>query len=436
MSARPAAPRAVPLAGLRFADLLRPGDTVGWPQGPGEPLALTEALVAQGASLPRPTLFYGLTSSDTLRPELAAHFGFLGLNGAGTSRRVSALADIVPAHVSTVPALLRDGLLRVDVALVAARPLPDGRWTTGVVSDFTQALVRQARTVVALLNPALPALADDAAIDAAEIDVLVEAPGDVRIADMPDPEPSEVEQAVARQVAALVPDRATIELGIGTLPVAVARALLGHQGLGVHTGVVSDVLVELVERGVVTNAHKGRDAGLTVTGGLFGTGRLRAFAQRPGTVSMRSTEYTHSPIVAAALYRFHTINSAIETDLGGQLNAEVAGGRYLGAVGGLPDFVRCGNASPGGRSIIAFPSTTPDGRHSRIVASLEGRPVTTARADVDAIVTEHGVAHLRGCGLAERARRLVAIAHPAHREALERALHAHRGEPPLAGGAA
>jgi acetyl-CoA hydrolase len=268
----------------------------------------------------------------------------------------------------------------------------------------------------------------DACVDSEDIDVFVES--DDRLIDMPDPEPSAVERAVAQQVAALVPDRATVQLGVGTLPAAVARALCDHRELGVHSGVVSDALVDLVERGVVTNAHKGCDPGHTVTGGLFGTQRLRDFAERSGAVDMRSVEYTHHIAVTAALAQFHTINSAIEIDLSGQANAEIAADRYLGAVGGQVDFVRGGVASPGGRSIIALPSTTPDGRHSRIVASLDARPVTTARSDVDVIVTEHGAAHLRGCPLRERARRLIAIAHPDHRDQLLRAMHESRADVP------
>ena len=418
----------ISLAGLRFADYLGPHDVIGWPQGPGEPLALTEALVAQREELEKPTLFFGLSSSDTLSPELAERFALRALNGAGTNRRVSALADIVPCHVSKIPALLRGGQLRVDVVLIQVRPLPTGDFTLGVIADFTQALIEQARTVIALVNPALPATRDDALVDGDEIDLLVES--DSRVIDMPDPEPSAVERAVAEQVAALIPDRATVQLGVGTLPAAVARALANHRELGVHSGVVSDALADLVERGVVTNAHKGRDAGRTVTGGLFGTQRLRDFAERGGAVDMRSADYTHNVAVMSALANFHTINSAIEIDLSGQANAEIAGGRYLGAVGGQLDFVRGGVASSGGKSIIAFPSTTPDGSHSRIVASLDGRPVTTPRADVDVIVTECGAAHLRGCSLAERARRLAAIAHPEHRDALLRAARAGGGETP------
>jgi acetyl-CoA hydrolase len=417
----------ISLAQLRFADYVRPREVVAWPQGPGEPLALTEALVAQGAELKKPALLFGLTVSNTLRPELAEHFTLRALNGAGSNRRVTALAEMVPCHISSISSLLRNGELRIDVALIQVKPLPGGGFTLGVISDFTQTMIAQARLVIALVNPALPLTQGDAVVAAEDIDVFVES--DDRVIDMPDPEPSVIERAVAEQVAALIPDRATVQLGIGTLPVAVAQALMHHRELGLHSGVVSDVMVDLVEQGVVTNAHKGRDAGRTVTGGLFGTQRLRDFAERSGQsglIEMRNAEYTHSIAVTATLSKFHAVNSAIEIDLSGQVNSEVAGERYLGAIGGQVDFVRGGMASAGGRSIIAFPSTTPaknsERQHSRIVASLDGRPVTTARSDADVIVTEYGAAHLRGCPIQERARRLIAIAHPDYREALQKGL--------------
>jgi acyl-CoA hydrolase len=390
--------KTISIAQLCFAEHLRAHDVIGWPQGPGEPLALTEALVAQREELHRPALLFGLSSSATLHPELAGHFDLMALNGAGTNRRVTALADIIPCHVSTIPALLRESRLKIDVVLIQVRPLPSGDFTLGVISDFTQAMIRNARLVLALVNPALPATLGDALVVADDIDILVDS--DERIIDMPDPTPSAAELATA-----------------------VASALYDHRDLGVHSGVVSDALVDLVERGVVTNAFKSRDAGKTVTGGLFGTRRLRDFAQSTGSVDMRSVEYTHNIAVTASLATFYTINSAIEIDLSGQANSEIAGGRYLGAVGGQVDFVRAGVASPGGHSIIAVPSTTADGSQSRISASLGGRPVTTARSDIDIVVTEYGVAHLRGCSLRERAMRLLAIAHPDHRESLMRAMH-------------
>jgi acyl-CoA hydrolase len=415
-------PATLTLSALRFRDLVREGEMIAWPQGPGEPLALSEALMAQGHELRSPSLFLGMSVSRTVQPEHARVFALRGLNGAGTNRRLTAegLLDVVPCHVSTVPALLRTQTIKVDVALVQVRRHPIlGGYTFGVIADYTQALVRHARLVIAQVNDALPVTSDDALVAEDDLDVLVETPG--HVIEMPDPLPQDIDAAVAKQVAAVIPDRATVQLGIGALPVAVARALAGHRDLGIHSGVISDVVVDLVESGVVTNACKGRDSGRIVTGGLFGTQRLYRFASGNDAVAMRSVEYTHSQVVAASLQRFHTVNSAIEVDLSGQVNAEIAGGRYLGAVGGQVDFVRGGVACADGRSIIALPASTADGTQSRIVAALGNAPVTTARSDVDLIVTEFGVADLRGCSLRERARRLIAIAHPKFREALERA---------------
>jgi acetyl-CoA hydrolase len=412
--------RTIDLKNLNFLEFLQEHDVVAWPQGPGEPVALTQALVAQRKSLKNISLFFGLTCSQTLKPELADDFKLLALNGAGTSRLVTSVADMVPAYVSAIPSLLRSGYLRADVVLIQVNHVSKGLYSLGVISDFTQALMDQARVVVALHNPSLPITHADALVKEGDIDIFVKE--DDFILDLPDPEPSEMDRKIAQNVVDLIPDRATIQLGVGTLPVAVAQALKNHKDLGVHSGVVSDVLVDLVKWGVVTNSHKGRDLGQTVTGGLFGTRRLRDFAQETGLIDMRSSEYTHQLSVAAQISKFHTINSAIEIDLTGQVNSEVAAGRYLGAVGGQVDFVRSGIASPGGRSIIAFESTSLKGQQSRIVASLGKRPVSTGRFEVDLVVTEFGVAHLRGCPLLERAKRLIAIAHPEHRESLQQAV--------------
>jgi len=406
---------------FNFKDHVTRDDVIGWPQGPGEPLALTKLLISQGSELGKPTLLFGLTQSDTLRPEIAEHFKFNALNGAGTSRRVTHLAEIFPAHVSSLPMLFRSKALKLDVMLIQVRPLGKGQFTLGVISDFTQAMIQAARVVIAILNPSLPPLRGDALVEESDIDVLVD--GDDQIINMPDPEPTDIERTVAQLVASLIPDKATIQLGVGTLPAAVSAALVQHKDLGVHSGVVSDVLVDLVEKGIVTNAFKSCDAGKTVTGGLFGTQKLRDFAAQTQSVQLRSADYTHNAQTTAQLANFFTINSGIEIDLSGQVNAEVAGGRYLGAVGGYVDFVRAGGLSQGGRSIIAFPSTTPDGKHSRIVSSLIGRPVTAARSDIDMVVTEFGIAELRGKSFKDRARSLLKIAHPSHQEALEISLN-------------
>jgi len=405
---------------LDFNRFLRPDDVVTWPQGTGEPLGLTRRLVQQRHALPLIELFIGMTTSKTLSPEYADRFRFRGLNGAGTNRSLSTanILDIIPCHVSAVPGLIRSRAIRVDVVLIRVRPHPKpGFFTVGVMADFTPALVEAARCVIAEVDERLPVTSHDAMVAENDIDVLTDCDADEIL--LPDPEPSDIEARVAAHVAALIPDGATIQIGIGSLPVAVCRALEGHRELGVHSGVISDVIVELVEKGVVTNARKGVDTGCIVTGGLFGSRRLIDFADGNDALQMRSADYTHSHKVMSGVHKLYAINSAVEVDLTGQVNSEVAGGRYLGAVGGQVDFVRGSQASAGGRAIIALPSTTPDGKHSRIVASLDGRPVTTCRADVDLIVTEYGVADLRGRSLGERAARLAAIAHPDFRPGLK-----------------
>ena len=403
-----------------FSPHLREGDAVTWLQGTGEPLGLTQRLVAQRHALPRLELFVGMLSSKTLQPEHADRFRFRGLNGAGAARTLTAanLLNIVPAHVSCVPSLLRSRAIRVDVLLLRLRPhTKPGFYTAGVMVDFLPAMVQAARCVIAEIDERLPITAHDALVAAEDIDVLTECDADEVL--MPDPEPTELDMRVAAHVAGLIPDGATIQLGVGGLPVAVCRALEHHKDLGVHSGVISDIIVDLVEKGVVTNARKGIDAGRIVTGGLFGTRRLMQFAGGNDMIEMRASDYTHNQQVLARLPNLYSVNSGVEVDLTGNVNSEIAAGRYLGAVGGQADFVRGAVASPGGRSIMALPSTTPDGKHSRIVASLEGRPVTTTRADIDIVVTEYGVADLRGRSFSERTERLRAIAHPDFRDRLQ-----------------
>jgi acyl-CoA hydrolase len=211
-----------------------------------------------------------------------------------------------------------------------------------------------------------------------------------------------------------------IQTGVGATPDAILRLLADRRDLGVHSGMIGDGLVDLMEAGVVTNARKAIDTGVSIAGALIGTRRLYDFAHRNPTIRMCDAEHTHNATVLARLDRLVTINSTLEIDLTGQVNAEQSGAAYLGGTGGQADFVRAGARSTGGWAIIALPATARGGAISRIVESLSG-PVTTARNDVDVIVTEFGAAELKGQTLAERARRLVALAHPHFRDELDRA---------------
>jgi len=404
-----------------LSTILRAGDHVMWPQGTGEPTGLTGRLVQSAPELPPVTLVLGMVTTDTLRRIKGGQLDFLCLNGAAETRRAVAASSgrVIPAHVSTIPDLIASRRIPVDVALIRVRPVANScMFSLGVMVDFVHEMMAAARVVVAEIDERMPLTGDDALIHADCITHLTVADGDEPV--IVDPIPTENELAIADRVAALVPDRATIQLGVGGLPVAVCSALTGHKELGLHSGVIPDAAVDLIKYGIVTNAHKGLDVGQTVTGGLFGSRKLLNFAHENETITLRRATYTHAAGVMAQILNLHTINSAVEIDLSGQVNSEVAGARYVGAVGGQVDYVRGGRLSPGGRSIFAMSAATPDLKHSKIVSSLCGKPVTTARSDVDLVVTEFGVADLWGLDLHARARALIAIAHPDFRESLER----------------
>ena len=229
--------------------------------------------------------------------------------------------------------------------------------------------------------------------------------------------PGYLEDTIGREAAELIEDGSTLQIGIGTIPDAVLAQLRDRRDLGVHSGAIGDGIAALWEAGIVTNARKAIDIGVSITGSLIGGGRLRAFAHMNSALEMRGAEYTHAPDVLGRIDQLVALNSAVEVDLSGQVNSEVARGAYVGAVGGIVDFLRAAASSKGGRPIVALPSTSGD--HSRIVTRLSG-PVTVARSDPVIVVTEHGRADLSGLSLRQRARSLIAIAHPDHREALER----------------
>lgn len=411
---------AVDAAQFDLSAVLRAGDHVAWPQGVGEPTGLTRALMTQAERLPSPvTLVLGMVTTKTLDHPNAVNFRYLCLNGAAATRVAVARSGgrVIPAHVSALPGLFASRRIPVDVVLIRARPTADpGVLSLGVLVDFVHEMIDAARLVVAEIDERLPLTHGDALLARERVQAIVTADGDEPT--LPDVHPSAVESAVARRVAELIPNRATVQVGVGALPVGLCRCLAGHADLGLHSGVLPDGVVDLIASGVVTNRYKGIDVGQTVTGGLFGTRRLFDFAHQNPALVMRRATHTHAATTLARLNALHTVNSAVALDLSGQVNAETALGRYVGAVGGQVDFVRGARLSTGGRSIIALTSTTPDEKHSKIVATLAGQPVTTARSDVDLVVTEHGVADLWGLDLPARARALIAIAHPAFRDEL------------------
>ena len=363
--------------------LIRPGDTLWWGQATAEPLTLTRALVAHRA---------------------LAQAGVL---------------DILPSHYSHLPGLIRAGVLPVDVVLLQVSP-PDeqGRYSLGLAQEYLPAALEQARVVIGEVNPAIPWTHGSVSLHANDFALLIDAehPPLEQTRTAPGP----VEQAIARHIATLIDDGATLQLGVGNLPEAVLAALHGHRDLGLHSGAVGDGIAALANAGVLTNAKKSLDTGVGIGGILMGSEKLRRWAHCNPHFQLRSTDYTHDPEVLAASHQLAAINAAIEVDLTGQINAEVAAGVYVGAVGGAVDFLRGAARSRGGLPIVALPATTKG--KTRIVAQLSG-PVSTARSDAGLSVTEHGVADLRGQTLSRRVRRLIDIAAPEHREELERQAH-------------
>ncbi|MBU9294359.1 acetyl-CoA hydrolase [Burkholderia multivorans] len=402
-----------------LSSLIRPGDTVMWGQSHAEPVTLMRALVAQRHSFKRIRVFLGIGLADVLTPEHADAIDFLAYCGSGANRKLARanVLDILPAHYSQLPELIRSGALRIDVVMLQVSP-PDehGRYSLGLAREYLVEALKHARAIVAEVHPDVPWTYGGPFLRAADIDLLVTS--DTPFPDAAETTPGPVELAIGQHVASLVEDGATLQTGIGAIPDAVMAALHDKRDLGVHTGSIGDGIAALCEAGVVTNARKTIDAGITVGGVIIGSARVRRFAHRNPALELRGTEYTHNPHVLRRIERFTAINSAVEVDLTGQVNAEVVGGTYVGAVGGVGDFLRAAQASRGGVPIVALPSTA--GAHSRIVTTLSG-PVTVPRSDACVIVTEYGIADLRGLSLAQRVPKMIAIAHPDHRERLARA---------------
>jgi acyl-CoA hydrolase len=413
---------------LDFSEHVRAGDGVIWGQFASEPTPLVRRLLDQRAQVGGFSAFLGATSTDILKPEFADHVKFRAIGGIGNNRVLAraGVLEVVPLQLSAIPAYIAQGLIPCDVAIVQARELPEGGYAYAVGSDYIVAAAEHARRVILEVNEEAPLAPGPHRIPQAKIVAIVRTRR--QVLQMPPARCGEVERRIAGFVSEFIEDGATLQVGIGGVPEAVMALLRDRRDLGVHSGMIGDSVAELTEAGVITNARKPIDTGLTVTGMLAGTDRLYRFADRNPGLLMRSTDYTHDAAVLARLPKLVSINGAVEVDLTGQVNAEEVGGLHIGAVGGSLDYVRGGHRSPGGHSIFALPSTTADGRTSRVVGRLDG-PVSTPRSDADVVVTEHGVARLRGRSLRERAKAMLAIAHLDHREALERAAHEQFGTP-------
>jgi 4-hydroxybutyrate CoA-transferase len=326
--------------------------------------------------------------------------------------------------LSAIPALFDVGEWRADVLLLqVSSPDETGHVSLGVSVDYMRAVLAQKPMVVAEINPRMPRTAGDTLVPVSAIDWFVEATEPPQ--DMAPPSADEVDEQIARHAAGLVRDGAVLQAGIGSLPERVL-GMLGHlRHLGLHSGIITDAVQHLIESGALDNSTKRVKPGVGVTSMAGGTQAFYDFLHRNPAIEFHPCSMTHNAQVLTGIDGLCAINSALQVDLRGRANAETVGGRRISLPGGLPDFAAGSRRAKGGMSILALRSTAGRQRASSIVVNLDG-PATLAADQVDHVVTEYGVASLRGADPAARAAALVCIAHPEHRDALARAAHANK----------
>lgn len=402
---------------LDFAGLIKAGDVVVCGQATAEPRTLTEAIVAQKDRLPPFSMMVGPVFTDTFAPDRTAGIEFRSYGVIGNARALAKAGrlDIITSNYSAFCADFAAGRQRADVVLIQlSSRTPNRGLSASLSNDYVLEAARRARVVIAEINPDAPwTFGADWRPDT-PLHICVKARH--RPVELPSTPVDETSRRIAMHVASMIPDGATLQFGVGRVPDAILSCLSHLRNIGIHSGLINDAVVDLIERGVVTNTRKGIDAGITVTNQLIGTARLYDFAHDNAAVEVRPASYTHAIDVLARINRLVALNSALQVGLDGSVNSETLNGVTIGAIGGQVDFVRGANASPGGRAIIALPATSNG--QSRIVPHVE--TVTTTRGDVNTVITEWGIAELTGCSLRERARRMIAIAAPEHRENLSR----------------
>ena len=402
--------------------MVQPGHRVYMGGNAATPQGLARALNRRAKEVPgvevAHVLLLGEDPFKENRPLLRHRAYFVGpadREAVGAGR-----ADYVPAHLSEIPGLLRNGSWPVDVAMLMVSP-PDhhGFMSLGVEVLASLAAAQVAKHVIVQVNRYMPRVLGNTFLHVSEVGTIVE--HDEPLPELPPETPSPVEMAIARHIVPLIPPKATLQLGIGGIPNAVVGLLDGRDDLGVHSEMISDGVMQAVRAGVVSGRHKSIHQRTVITTFVLGSRALYQWVADNPQVEAYPCDYTNDILVAARNERLVAINSAISVDLSGQVNADSIGARIFSGVGGQVDFVRAAVRSPGGCPIIALPSTAAGGKISRIVSQLAaGAGVVTSRADVHWVVTEYGAAELWGKSLRERARALVEIAHPAFRDDLAR----------------
>ena len=387
----------------------------------GEPSLVLDAMVANAAQYEGVEIIHmvAMGKAAYCQPQYDANFHHNSFFLGSTSRAAAAegRADFTPVYFSEIPDLLREHL-HPNVALIQVSP-PDehGYCSLGVSVDYTKAAAEEADLVIAQVNQNMPRTLGDSFLHVTRFGAIVESCEPV--IELAPPTIGPVERAIGENVASLVKDGDTLQLGIGAIPDAVLLFLKEKNDLGIHTEMFSDGVVELAEAGVITNQAKTLHRGQSVATFLMGTRRLYDYVNDNPSVAMYPVDYVNDPYVIAKNDNLVSINSCVQVDIMGQVVSTSAGLRQISGVGGQVDFVRGANLSKGGRAIMAMPSTTGKGKISKIVPFLDpGSAVTTTRNEVNYVITEYGIAQLKGKSLRQRAQALIRIAHPDFRDAL------------------
>lgn len=403
---------------------IRPGQRVFIGTGCAVPLRLVHALTARAKELPDVEIVHLLTfgSAPYAHRELAEYFRVNTFFIAENVRELiqEGLGEYTPIHLSDIPKLFSSGKLPLDVALIQVTP-PDerGMCSLGVSVDIVKSAAENASVVVAQVNPNMPRTLGDSFLHVYDIDMLV--PVEDPLIEVEPVEIDDTIRQIAENVAGLIDDGSTLEVGIGRIPQALLQFLKDKKDLGIHTEMITDGIIDLVEAGVVTGRKKTRDRGKIVASFCLGSKRLYEYIHNNPLFEFHPTEYVNDPTVISQQYKMVSINTALEIDLTGQVCADSLGSLFFSGVGGQDDFNRGASRAPGGKAIIALPSTAKGGTVSRIVTRITpGGGIVTTRASVHYVVTEYGVAYLHGKTIEERAIALISIAHPKFRPQLVR----------------
>jgi acyl-CoA hydrolase len=406
---------------------IRSGDRVFVHGSAATPVHLLKALQARHNELKEVELISITTLGDVDfdNPEFQESFYINSLFVSANTRAAanSEHGDYVPVFLSQIPQLFRNNFLPLDVALVQVSP-PDlhGFCTLGTSVDIALSAVQTAKYIIAQVNPKMPRTHGDGFIHTSKIDALVYHEAELPEVDYSSKKDS-ITETIGKNVASLIEDGATLQMGIGSIPDQVLRNLMQHKNLGIHTEMLSDGIIPLMEKGVINNSRKKLNSGRTVTGFLVGTRKLYDFVHDNQEIRVMDISYVNDTSVIRRNPKATAINSAIEIDLTGQVCADSIGTFQYSGIGGQMDFMRGASLSEGGKPIIAMPSITSK-MQTRIVPFLkEGAGVVTTRGHMHWVVTEFGIVNLFGKSLKQRAKALISIAHPDHREALDRSYH-------------